>query len=51
MFEQVWLETDLGKTKSMTCTPDFIWGKMMKEAYKRWAMGEGTTFRNGSGQG
>ena len=44
MFYRSILYTNLGKTKSMTCTPGFVWGHMGKDKYKRREMGEGTTF-------
>ena len=45
MFERVWIYTNLGNTKSMKCTPGFIWGKTGKEAYKRLENGEGANFQ------
>ena len=44
VFERLRLYTNLGKAKSMPCTPGFIWGKMGQDAYKRRAMGEGAIF-------
>ena len=44
MFYRSILYTNLGKTKSMTCTPGFVWGHMGKDKYKRWEMGEGAPF-------
>ena len=29
----------------MVCTPGFIWGKLVKEAYNWWETGEGATFQ------
>ena len=45
IFERVLLQTNLGKTKEMICTPGFIWRKQGSEAYKRRATGEGPNFR------
>ena len=45
MFEWVGFYTNLGKTKSMMCTPGFIWGNLGNDYYKRQAMGKGATFR------
>ena len=45
IFDQVGIYTNLGKTKSMVCTPGFIWGEMGKEAYNQQAMGEGATLK------
>ena len=39
------MKTNLNKTKNMICTPGFIWGKQVAEAYKQRATGEGPTFR------
>ena len=47
MFDRVSPYTNLGKTKTMVCTPEFIWGKQGESAYKRWETGEGATFREG----
>ena len=49
MFERVCLQTNLGKTKAMICTPGFIWGQHGAEAYKRRALGEGQNFRESKG--
>ena len=45
IFERAVIHTNLGKTKSITCTPVFIWGHLGKDAYKRWDTGKITTFR------
>ena len=45
IFERVVLHTNLSKTKVMICTPEFIWGKQLVEAYKQRATGEGPNFR------
>ena len=42
IFCRVGLEMNLKKTRSMVCTPVFIWGKIREEAYKRRATGEGS---------
>ena len=34
MFRRLGLGTNLDKTKSMVCTPGFIWDKWSEEAYK-----------------
>ena len=44
MFERVCLNKNLSKTKSMVCTPEFVWGQQVVEAYKQRATGEGPTF-------
>ena len=44
MFEWVELYTNLVNTKSMKCTPRFIWGHLDKEIYKWQLAGEGNTF-------
>ena len=46
MFDRVGLKTNLGKTKSILCTPGFIRGKQGVAAYNRRVKGEGTTFRD-----
>ena len=45
MFNSVGLNTNLDKTKSMVCTPGYIWWERSKEAYKYRETGEGATFR------
>ena len=45
MFERVVLQTNLGNTKAMVCTPGFIWGEMEAAAYKQRVTGKGATFR------
>ena len=35
---------NLGETKTMTCTPGFVWGQLGQDACKRRSTGEGTTF-------
>ena len=35
MFNCLRLYTNLGKTKSITCTPVFVWGYMGQDEYKR----------------
>ena len=44
MFERVVMQTNLGNTKAIICTPGVIWGKQGVEAYTRRATGEGPTF-------
>ena len=44
MFERVGIDTNMGKTKFMTCPPGFIWSQQGKEAYKRRVKGKGATF-------
>ena len=44
IFYLVGLYTNLGKNKSMTFSPGFIWGHMGKDAYKRQAAVKGVTF-------
>ena len=44
IFERFGLHTNLSKTKVVICTPEFIWGKQVVEAYKRRATGEGPNF-------
>ena len=44
MFCRFGMEMNLEKTKTMVCTPGFIWGQVRNEAYKLRAMGEGETF-------
>ena len=36
VFDWLRLYTNLGKTKSMTCTPGSTWGQMGQDAYKQW---------------
>ena len=38
------IHTNLGKTKSMACTPGFIWSQQEAVAYKRRATDEGANF-------
>ena len=45
IFERVDLQTNLNNTKATICTPGFILGKQVSEAYKGQATGEGPTFR------
>ena len=45
MFRQMGLETNLEKTKSLVCTPGYIWREWSEAAYKRRSTGEGATFR------
>ena len=45
MLCRMGLLDNLEKTKAVVCTPRFIWVKWRRTAYKRWAMGEGATFR------
>ena len=42
IIERVGLQTNLGKTKAMLCTPGFICGKQGDEVYKRRATWGGT---------
>ena len=44
MSERVGIYMNLGKTKSMTCAPRFIWRQMLKEENTQRATGEGATF-------
>ena len=44
IFERVELQTNLGNTKAMVCTPGFIWVQQGNEVYKRRATGEGANF-------
>ena len=39
VFYRMGLDTNLENTKSMVCTPGFIWGKWSEKAYKLWSMG------------
>ena len=39
MFDRVGLQKNLNKTNAMICTPGFIWGQQVSEAYKRQAIG------------
>ena len=45
MFDRVGLQKNLGKTKSMVCTPGFVWGQQEAAEYKTRAMVEGDTVR------
>ena len=45
IFRRVGLDTNLDKSKSMVCTPRYIWGKWGEQAYKIWVTGEGATYR------
>ena len=44
MFEQVGMYKNLGKTKTKTCTPGFIWGELGKDTNKWQVTVEGATF-------
>ena len=44
IFRRVGLRKNLSKTKAMICTPVFIWGKQVFEAYKWRDTGEVSTF-------
>ena len=44
MFDRVGLQTNLGKTKAMVCTPGFIWVHKVESLYKRWEMGDVAKF-------
>ena len=41
IFRRIGLETNLENTKTMVCTPGFIWGKWGGQEYKRRVTGEG----------
>jgi exonuclease III len=45
LFARVGLRTNTSKTKAMTCTPGFIWGRMSSPAYKRRREGGGESPR------
>ena len=45
MLRRMGLDDNLEKTKTMLCTPIFIWWKWGETAFKWQAMGEGVTFR------
>ena len=45
MFERMYIDTNMGKTKSMKCMPGFIWAKIGKYAQKRRATGYGSTYQ------
>jgi hypothetical protein len=45
LFERVGLQTNISKTKAMTCIPGSIRGKLSTLAYKRWMDGAGLTSR------
>ena len=45
IFWRMGLETNMEKTKSMMCTPCFIWGRLSDTAYKMRVTGEGFYFR------
>ena len=45
MFRRIVLEANLNKTKSMVCSPGFIWVKWGEHDYKRRETGEGSMFR------
>ena len=45
MFRRMVLEKNIKKTKTMFCTPGFIWGKWGDQSYKQQATGEGATFQ------
>ena len=47
IFKRIGLQTNLGRTKSIICTPGFIWGKQGVEANKRRATWERPTFGEG----
>ena len=44
IFRRVGIDTNLGNTMSLVCTPGYIWGKWSEEVYKSRATGEGETF-------
>ena len=46
MLLRVGIETNLEKTKSLVCTPGYIWGKWSKAVYKHRANEAGATFRD-----
>ena len=39
VFEWVGLYTNLGKTKSIACTPGFVWGQLENYTYERRSTG------------
>ena len=43
-FQRMGLETNLENSKTMVCTPGFIWGKWGEHVYNRRANGEGATY-------
>ena len=45
MLQRMGLETNIKKSKTMVCTTDNIWGKLGEHAYRRWATGEGSSYR------
>ena len=45
MFRRIGLEKNLENTKTMVCTPGFIWGKWGACSYKRQVTGEGYMFQ------
>ena len=45
MFGRVVLYRNLGNNNSMTCIPGFIWGVVVKEAYRWQAAGKSSTFQ------
>ena len=45
LFDRVGLNTNTGKTVSMTCRPCTAAGNRSEEAYRRFMTGEGLTFR------
>ena len=51
MFERVGLYTDLGKIKSMTFTPGFIWRQLVNYAYNQQATWGAPPYGSGSGHG
>ena len=44
MFKIVVIQTNLGKTNSIVCTPGIIWGQHGVAVYKQRGTGEGDTF-------
>ena len=46
LFERVGLQTNVDKTKTMTCFPGYIGGRMLSPAYKRRMTGEGESIRD-----
>ena len=46
MFKRVGLNTNIEKTKLLVCSPIYIWGKWIEEAYKCRSTGVGETFRD-----
>ena len=45
IFQRLGLLTNIVKTKTMVCTPGFVWGQQGAALYKRRATGEGDMFR------